>query len=126
MVEGSRHLEEIRGGIVAHLAVGPVGRQCIGDPVSRRKLGDTGPGLLDVAGALEAEHDRQRRHRPGVRYAAAVIGIDEVEPDRLVAQPNLAGAGRRYVDGFPAQHIGRPFLVEHRCHRHRLLSSCVI
>ena len=26
MVQGSRHLEEIRGGVIAHLAIGAVGR----------------------------------------------------------------------------------------------------
>ena len=58
-----------------------------------------------------------------MRDAATVIGINKVEPDRLVTEPNLAGAGSRNVNGLPPQHVGRAFLMNDRCHRHRLPSS---
>ena len=123
VVERGRNLEKVRHGIHPDLAVGAVGRQGVGDAVARREPGDAGADHLDAAGALEAEHDRERGHRPGVRNAAAVIGIDEVEPDRLVPEPDLAGAGRGHVERLPAKHAGGALLVDHGGHRHRLSSS---
>ena len=74
---------------VARLRIGAEWRQGIGDTVARRDPADLRSELFHHADALEADHRRQRRQRPGMGHAAAVVGVDIVDPDRRVTQAHL-------------------------------------
>ncbi len=68
------------------LGIGPPRTGAVGDTVARRQSLDARPDGLDDARAFGAEKSRQvDRIKP-----APMIGLDEIEPDRLVAHQNLA------------------------------------
>jgi hypothetical protein len=66
------------------LAVGAQRPGGVGHAVADLKLLDLGADRLDDAGALVAQARRQRRWRV---QAAAEIGVDKVQADRLVLYP---------------------------------------
>ncbi len=92
----------------ARLAIGAERSAGIGDAVARLQVGDAGPDLLDNACSLGAEPARQR-HRV---EAAALVGVDVVEPDRRVTQADLALAGFADFDLLPLQDLGPAGLRE--------------
>ena len=101
------------------LAVGAERPAGIGDAVAGLQIGDAGADFLDDAGRLGAEPARQL-HRI---EAAALVGVDVVEPDRRVAEPDLALAGLADFDLLPLQDLGPAGLRETDCVRHRCLPS---
>ena len=71
------------------------------DELTRDELGCR-PGGLDDAGGLLAEAGGQRhRVEPG-----AMIGVDEIDADRQVADLHLAGSRRRQAGLDPLQDVG--------------------
>src|SRR6516165_4939630 len=80
----------------------------IGDTVSRLEPGDTRSDLLDDAGRFGT---KPARHRQRVE-AAAVIGVDVVEPYRTVAEPDLTLPGLADRDLLPRQDLGAAGLLE--------------
>ena len=96
----------------AALGIGAVGRAGIADPVADRALGDAVADRLHRARTLDADDERQLRHRPGMRHAAPVVGVDIVHADGAVPDQHLARtrlAGRPVL---PAENVGRAFLVD--------------
>src|SRR5258706_2282769 len=77
---------------------GMVARLDVAHPLAHR---------LHHAGRLEPDPGGQR-HRV---EAAAMVGVDEVEPDRAVADADLAGTGVADVDLLPAHRLGAARLV---------------
>ena len=65
-------------------------------PVAGLEAGDAFADRVDDAGALRADH---RREADRIE-AGAMVGVDEVQPDRLVADADLArsGLGDRQID----------------------------
>src|SRR6516225_2826951 len=80
----------------------------IGDAVARVEPGDTRPNLLDDTGRLGAEPARQ-----GQRIeTAALVGIDIIQPDRVVAEPHLAVPRLADRDFLPCQNFGAAGLLK--------------
>ena len=84
------------------LAIGAKRPAGIGDAVARLQIADPRPDLLDHPGRLGAEPARQRH----LIQAAALVGVDIIEPDRRMAQPDLPLAGPADLDLLPFQHLG--------------------
>ena len=84
--------------------VGPDRAETIADTVALGEIDDFGTDRVDDAGRLEPEAARQREWiEPG-----AVIGVDEVDPDRGVADADLAASGVADGDRFVGEHVGPP------------------
>jgi hypothetical protein len=79
---------------VALLGVGAV-RTGVGDAIAGLEPFHGRPDLHDFARALAARRERQARRRV---EAGALIDVDKVDPDRVLAQPDLAlpRRGRRF------------------------------
>ncbi len=77
------------------------------------KIGYPGANRQDLAGSLIAGDERQ-----AWRFveAGAVVDVDEVQADGVLADANLAGPRRGHVHGFVNQGLRPPHLV----HAHRL------
>ena len=107
------------GGLVAHAA--GHGDQLVGGdhppfgvapqhaPVGHPVAGLEGRGVpgrrargLDHPGRLHPEHGRKRRHRV---EPAPVVGVDEVQPDRLVADEHFARTRVTQRNLLPAKHL---------------------
>src|SRR5690606_10756490 len=74
----------------------------VGDALADGKIAHALAERLDHAGRFAADPARQARH--GVE-AAPMVGVDEVEPDRGVADERLAGAGLADLHLLEAQHL---------------------
>ena len=85
-------------------------------PVRSRAV-QTAANALYHAGRFDA-HSRRKRQRI---EAAAMIGVDVVEPDRGVAQPNLTLARLADLDRLPRQNLRTAGLIETNCVRHGFL-----
>ena len=97
-----RHRHQPVGRHDPRLAVGAERPAGISDAVAGFEPGDARPDLLDDPGRLRAEPARQwHRVEP-----AALIGVDVIEPDRGMADPDLARAGLADLDLLPFQHLG--------------------
>ena len=94
------------GGIAAEIEI-------VGDAVAGMKIGDAGPDRHNLAGGFIAGDERQPRR---LVEAGAVIDVDEVQADGMLADANLAGSGRRHVDGF----VNQGFRTTHLVHAHGL------
>ena len=104
LLEGQRvgQLHQLTGGNVARFGVSPQRPARVGDPVARGEFGDALAHRLDDAGSLLAEAGRQRhRVEPG-----AMIGVDEIDADRQVADLHLAGSRRGQAGLDPLQDVG--------------------
>jgi hypothetical protein len=88
-------------GTTAASAIGP---ECavIGDAIADHEAGDAVAQRLHHAGRLQSQH-RRHLHRVETR---AMIGVDEVQAHRLVADQNLARpwGGDGQIDGL--EHVG--------------------
>src|SRR5208337_4984728 len=102
----ARQLDEEARLDVALLGVGAE-RHRIGDAVARLEVRYPRTDLDDLARALGARRERQRRRIE----AGALINIDEVDADRVLPEPDLALARLRQLD-----------LLE----LHDLLSACLM
>ena len=78
------------------------------------------PDFLDHAGRLAAEPARQRRRIK----AAAMVDVDEVQPDRGVADAHLARTGLADLDLLPVQNLGSAGLVKRIACVMALLPHC--
>ena len=87
----TRQLEEEFRVDVALLGVG-AGRTGVGDAIAGLEPFHGRPDLHDFARALAARRERQARRRI---EAGALIDVDKVDPDRVLAQPDLALPRRR-------------------------------
>jgi hypothetical protein len=105
-------------GIEAILAVRAERRKAVRDGVADPEAADAGAEGIHHADALESDDHGRVRHRPGVRHAAAVIGVRVVHADRGVADAHLPVPGRSHLHGFPAKVLRRTFLVDDRGHAH--------
>jgi hypothetical protein len=80
-----------------NVALGGVGAEIviIGDAVAGMKIGHAGPDRHHLAGGFIAGDERQSRRlvEPG-----AVVDVDEVEADGMLADTDLAGSGGRHLD----------------------------
>ena len=77
----------------------------------------SGPTASTTPAPSTPGRERQRlRVEPG-----AVIDVDEVEARRLLAQPDLAGAGIADLDLFPLQDLGSAGLMDSDRVRHAAL-----
>ncbi len=91
----------------------------VGDTVAWFQIVDPGPDLLDDPGRLGTEAARQwHRVKP-----AALIGVDVVEADRGMSQPNLSLAGLADLNLLPLQNLGPAGFREPNCVSHLPLLS---
>ena len=80
----------------------------VGDAIARPQLRDVLPGLEHDARGLAADAAREcHRIEP-----AAVVGVDEVDADRGLADADLAAADRAGIDGLEAKDLGTAVLVD--------------
>ncbi len=82
--------------------VGADRTEAAADPVADGEVDDLGSDRFDDPGGLEADAARQRH---GIE-ARAVIGVDEVDADRGVADEDLATAGIADRDLLQREHVG--------------------
>ena len=81
--------------------------EIIGDAVAGMKIGHAGPDRQNLAGGFVAGDERQSRR---LVEAGAVIHVDEIQADGVLADANLAGSRRGHVhvlinQGFRAPHL---------------------
>ncbi len=107
VVDPGRQLDQPLGGEQASLGIGAHRPRAIAGAIARLELAHPLAHRLDHAGGLEADARRQRERIE----AAAVIGVDEVEADRRVADADLAGAGLADRDLLPAHRLGSAGLM---------------
>ena len=88
--------------------IGAGRRARVGDAVAFLQPRHRAAHSLHDARALEADDPGEPRRGD---EAAALIGIEEVEPDRLLGNPHLGGAGVRHPYVLDAQHLGTAGLV---------------
>ena len=89
------------GGVAAEIEV-------IGDAVAGMEIGHARPDRHNLAGGFVAGDERQPRR---LVEAGAIIDVDEIQADGMLADANLAGSGRGHVDGFVNQGFRTPHLV---------------
>ena len=107
----ARNLEELPHRVGADLTVGAMGWQGIGDPVADREFRDTGAGLLDDSDAFETKDEGEFRHRPGMRHAAPVVGVDVVDANGSVAKTHFPPG--RGVEPRPLPSAARQATLSH-------------
>ena len=86
---------------VACRGIGAARRPERADPIAHRQAIDALTHRLDHTRRLAAEPRRQIDRID----AAAMIGVDIVQADRMVAHPHFARPGRRQVDVDPFDHL---------------------
>ena len=101
IVDAFRDAHQPLSGQHARFAVRTRGIERVRDAVADLDLTDARPDGFDDARSLAAEHSGQRDRI----QAGALVGIDEVQPDRGVPDPHLAGTGIGDLDGVPAQNF---------------------
>ncbi len=102
---GGNAVRQMDGAVRRHnvgLCIRPYGSGSIGGAGAHVEPRHALADRLDDAGAFLAEH---RRHLGRVE-ARAVIGVDEVEADRLVPDADLAGSRLRHGDIDRLEHVG--------------------
>ena len=108
------HRDETVGRHYALIGISAEGPAGIGDAIARFQTTDTGSDFLDDPGALGAEATRQRH----LVEPAALIGVDVIEPDRGMAQPNLTLAWLADLNRLPRQNLWASGFLETNCMRH--------
>ncbi len=83
--------------------------EIIGDAVAGVKVGHAGPNRQHLAGRFIAGDERQSRR---LVEAGAVIHIDEVQADRVLADMDLARPRRGHVHRLIHQGFRAPYLVD--------------
>jgi hypothetical protein len=86
-------LDQLVGRDIAPLGIGSDAGVHIGDALADHMIRDARAYRLDDASGFEAETCRQRQRVD----ALALIDVDEVEADRLMADPDFAGGRWRDV-----------------------------
>jgi hypothetical protein len=95
-------LDQAVGRDVAHFGIGADRAAGIGDAVADLEVRDRAAHRLDHAGAFEADAGRH-----GQRIGAgAVVDVDVIEADGVVAHARLVGRRVADADFFPAQDFG--------------------
>ena len=84
----------------ADLRIGADRLAGIDDAVAGRRWVTPGPTSMTVAGRL---HARDAGRLEQVEETGPAIDVDEIDPDRRMAEPDFAGTGRRDAD-----HRGAP------------------
>ena len=107
MPAGSLH--QAVGRNAALLGVGPGRNAGIGHAVAHGHLDHLRADGLNHPGGLQARGGRQRGQ--GVE-TGAMVDVNVVQADGLVAHKGLAGAGGSGVNLFPAQHLGPAVLMD--------------
>jgi hypothetical protein len=102
-------LHQAVGRNAALLGVGPGRDAGIGHAVAHGHLDHLRADRLNDPGGFQARGGRQRGQ--GVE-AGAMVDVNEVQADGLVAHKGLAGAGGAGVNLFPAQHLGPAVLMD--------------
>jgi len=95
----------------AQLAIGARGRTGVGRAVTGLQVRDALAHRLDDARGFHAE---LQRHRERIE-PAALVGVDEVQAHRLVADPDLAGAGVTDIDLDELEFLGTAIAVDADC-----------
>ena len=80
------------------------------------------PAPLDDCIGLGAGHERQAGRRR--IEALAIVGVDEVDADRRVAEPYLAGAGLANLDLLEGHNLGSARLPDDNRLHHVRRSQC--
>ena len=97
------------------LHVGAGLRVRVGDAIAGRETPHPATDLLDDARRLASGHQRQRALvEPG-----ALVHIDEIEPDRGVADQHFAAAGVAGRNLLPAKDLGTAICVDADAVRHQ-------
>ena len=82
--------------------------EIVGDAVAGVKIGHAGPDRQDLAGGFIAGDERQPRR---LVETGAIVHVDEVQADGMLADANLAGSRRGHIHGFIYQGFRTPYLV---------------
>ena len=82
--------------------------EIIGDAVAGMKIGDTGTYRQHVASGFIARDERQPRR---LVETGAVIHVDEIQADGVLADANLARSGGGDLDVLIYQGFRTPYLV---------------
>ena len=82
--------------------------EIIGDAVAGVKIGHAGPNCDNLAGGFVAGDERQPRR---LVEAGAVIDVDEIQADGMLADVHLAGSRRGHIHGLVNQGFRAPYLV---------------
>src|SRR4029078_4764994 len=96
------------GRVRLHLCVRAQRAVAVGNAVAGLELGDAGAHRLHHARALQADARGQRNRI----QARAVVGVDVIEADRLVAHEAFARAGLGGAYVLPGKDFGTAGLVE--------------
>ena len=107
----ARQLDEIARLDIALLGV-RADRAAIGDPVAGLELLDRRTDLDDLARALVARRERQLRR---LIKAVAVTDVQIIDPDRVLAKPDLARTRLRQIDLLEHKDFGTAGLVNANC-----------
>jgi hypothetical protein len=92
---------------IADFGIGADRAAGIRDAVTHLDFADALAHRLDHARAFNANPRRQRQRVK----TGAVIGVDEIEADRMVAHCGFTRSRGRHNDRLPAQHLGAAGLV---------------
>ncbi|MNQ74424.1 hypothetical protein D3C85_891790 [compost metagenome] len=118
-----RQLDQLARRQHVQLAVGAQRPGSVGHAVADLELADLGADRFDDAGALVAQARRQGRWRI---QAAAEIGVDEVQADRLIVHADLVGAGCGWLVVAVLEYFGAAVAAELNTLGHtRLLAAGV-
>ena len=85
----------------------------IGDAVAWVEIGDARPDRDDFAGRFIAGDERQPRR---LVQTGAVIDVDEIQADSVLADTDFARSRRRQIDSF----VDQGFRTSHLVHAHSL------
>ena len=107
IVDATRHRDADGGRDVQRLGI-TAQRAVVDDMLAGLDGAHPAPDALDHAGGLHADAGRQRQRIT----AGAVADVDEVEADRGMAHPHLAGLRVCQIGGAPFQHARRAWLVD--------------
>jgi len=103
--------------VEADLGVRAEGRRGVRHAIAGLELGHARAHRFDDARGLGPRAARQRQRI----QAGALIDVDEVEADRVIANADLARSGVADLDVLPDEHLGATGLVEADCLGHHFL-----
>ncbi len=122
VIDAVGQLEQAVGGDQPRFGVGTERRSTIGDTITGLQIGHACADLLDHTGRFTAEAARQLH---GIK-AGAVIDVDEVQPDRGMANARLPRAGLAERNLLPDQNLGTAGFVKADGVRHAVNSLVAI
>ncbi len=119
-----RQFERPVGGKQPRLSIGPdgQGRRSVGHAVADLELVHAFAQRLDEAHPLQSgrEGDRQLGHGVGRRRAATIVDVGEIDPDRRLADADLARGRCARIELDQFHHLGRPERFDDDCFGHGL------